>query len=144
MTHIHIISSWNSLVFSILNLSPLPGGSDGQESACNAGGQGSDWVGKIPWRRECNPLRYSCLANSMDRGAWRATDHRVTNWTQKWLTLSLSTYSHPIKVHLLSCQKAPLQWIFDSPETISVCFPKQHIFLQQLDTTMVHIFLISV
>ena len=25
-----------------------------------------------------NPLQYSCLGNSMDRGAWRATVHRVT------------------------------------------------------------------
>ena len=25
-----------------------------------------------------NPLQYSCLENSMDRGAWRATVHRVT------------------------------------------------------------------
>ena len=27
-------------------------------------------VGKIPWRRECNPLQYSCLENPMDRGTW--------------------------------------------------------------------------
>ena len=27
------------------------------------------WVGKIPWRRKCNPLQYSCLENSTDRGA---------------------------------------------------------------------------
>ena len=26
-----------------------------------------------------NPLRYSCLENSMDRGAWRATVHGVAN-----------------------------------------------------------------
>ena len=26
-----------------------------------------------------NPLRYSCLENPMDRGAWRATVHGVTN-----------------------------------------------------------------
>ena len=26
-----------------------------------------------------NPLQYSCLTNSMDRGAWRATVHRVSN-----------------------------------------------------------------
>ena len=32
-------------------------------------------VGKIPWRRE---LQYSCLENSMDRGAWQATVHGVT------------------------------------------------------------------
>ena len=25
----------------------------------------------------CNPLQYSCLENSMDRGAWWATVHRV-------------------------------------------------------------------
>ena len=36
------------------------------------------WVGKIPWRRACNPLQYSCLENPMDRGAWRATVHGVT------------------------------------------------------------------
>jgi len=24
-----------------------------------------------------NPLQYSCLENTMDRGAWRATVHRV-------------------------------------------------------------------
>ena len=36
------------------------------------------WVGKIPWRREGNPLQYSSLENPMDRGAWRATVHRVT------------------------------------------------------------------
>ena len=31
----------------------FPGGSDGKESACNAGGQKFDpWLRKIPWRRE--------------------------------------------------------------------------------------------
>ena len=30
-----------------------------------------------------NPLQYSCLENSMGRGAWRATVHRVTkSWTR--------------------------------------------------------------
>ena len=30
-----------------------------------------------------NPLQYSCLENPMDRGAWRATVHRVTkSWTR--------------------------------------------------------------
>ena len=32
-------------------------------------------VGNIPWRI---PLQYSCLENSVDRGAWRATVHEVT------------------------------------------------------------------
>ena len=32
----------------------------------------------IPEKRHDNPLRYSCLENPMDRGAQRATVHRVT------------------------------------------------------------------
>ena len=28
------------------------------------------------------PLQYSCLENSMDRGAWKAIDHGVTNLTR--------------------------------------------------------------
>ena len=35
------------------------------------------WVKKIPWRRNDNPLQYSCLENPMDRGALWATVHRV-------------------------------------------------------------------
>ena len=49
----------------------FPGGSNSKDSACNAGDPGS-----IPGLRrslgEGNdyPLQYSCLENSMDRGAW--------------------------------------------------------------------------
>ena len=43
-----------------------------QETRFNA------WVGKIPWRGNGYPLQYSCLENSKDRGAWRATVHDVT------------------------------------------------------------------
>ena len=46
----------------------------GKEPACQCRRhkrQGFDpWVRKIPWRRPCNPLQYSCLENPMDRGAW--------------------------------------------------------------------------
>ena len=39
------------------------------------------WAG-LSWRSpgggHGNPLQYSCLENPMDRGAWRATVHRVT------------------------------------------------------------------
>ena len=38
---------------------------------------------RSPGRGHCYLLQYSCLANPMDRGAWRATLHRVTkSWTQ--------------------------------------------------------------
>ena len=40
-------------------------------------------LGRSPGGGNGNPLLYSCLENSMDRGAWRATHHVVTkSWTQ--------------------------------------------------------------
>ena len=35
-------------------------------------------VGRSPGGGHGNPLQDSCLENPMDRGAWRATAHRVT------------------------------------------------------------------
>ena len=35
-------------------------------------------LGRPPERENGNPLQYSCLENSMDRGAWCATVHGVT------------------------------------------------------------------
>ena len=47
-----------------------PGGSDGKESACNAGDPGSiPGLGRSPGGGYGNPLQYSCLEKSMDRGA---------------------------------------------------------------------------
>ena len=35
------------------------------------------------WRRHGNSLQYSCLENSMERGAWQATVHEVAkSWTR--------------------------------------------------------------
>ena len=34
--------------------------------------------GRPPGEENDNPLRYSCLENPMDRGAWLATVHRIT------------------------------------------------------------------
>ena len=36
-------------------------------------------LGRHPGGGRGNPLQYSCLENPMDRGAWRATVHGVTN-----------------------------------------------------------------
>ena len=56
----------------------FPGSSDGKESAYNAGDPGSvSGLGKSPEEGNGNPLQYSCLENSMDRGAWWATVHAV-------------------------------------------------------------------
>ena len=50
----------------------------GKESACIAGDPGSiPRLGRSPGEGYGNPLQYSCLENSMDRGTWQATVHRV-------------------------------------------------------------------
>ena len=50
----------------------------GKESACNAGDTGDvgsiPESGRSPGEGNGNPLQYSCLENSMDRGAWWATE----------------------------------------------------------------------
>ena len=49
----------------------FPGASDGKESARNAEDPGSiPGSGRSPGGGNGNPLQYSCLGNSMDRGAW--------------------------------------------------------------------------
>ena len=53
-------------------------GFSSEESACNAGDEGSipGWK-TSPEEGNGNPLQYSCLGNPMDRGAWWATVHGV-------------------------------------------------------------------
>ena len=61
----------------------IPGGSNGKESACNTGGWGLiSGLGRSRGGGNGNQLRYYCLENPMDRGAWQATAHGVAkNWT---------------------------------------------------------------
>ena len=61
----------------------FPGGSGGKESVCTVGDPGSiPRSGRSPGEGNGNPLQYSCLENSMDRGVWQATVHGVTkSWT---------------------------------------------------------------
>ena len=58
----------------------FPGGSEVKASASNAGDPGSiPGSGRSPGEGNGNSLQYSCLENPMDRGAWWATVHEVTN-----------------------------------------------------------------
>ena len=53
-------------------------GSNGEKSACNVGDLGSvPALGRSPGGGHGNPLQYSGLENSMDRGAWWAIVHGV-------------------------------------------------------------------
>ena len=64
----------------------FPDGSDGKESARNAGDPGLILgSGKCLGEENGSPLQYSCLENSMGRGAWQAIAHGVAkSWT--WLS----------------------------------------------------------
>ena len=56
----------------------FPHSSVSKASACNAGDLGSNCEsGRSPGEGNDNPLQYSCLENSMNRGAWQATVHGV-------------------------------------------------------------------
>ena len=49
----------------------FPGGSDGKESACNAGDLGLiPGSERLPGEMNGYPVQYSCLENFMDKGAW--------------------------------------------------------------------------
>ena len=51
----------------------FPGVSDSKESAGNVEDLGLiPGLGRSPGEGNGNPLQYSCLENSMDRGAWQA------------------------------------------------------------------------
>ena len=67
------------------------------------------WVGKIPWRIAWQPtLQYSCLANPMNRGAWWATVHRITESRHDWSDLASIPYPYgklledPAHMHFLT------------------------------------------
>ena len=65
-------------VFLEQNLLVFPDSSDGKESACNAGDLGLVPELGSPGEGNNNPLQYSCLEHSTDRGAWQAMVHRST------------------------------------------------------------------
>ena len=77
----------------------FPSGSDGKESTCNAGDPGSiPGSGRSPGGGSGNPLQYSCLENSMDRGAWWAIVHEVADTTEQLTHTHTHTHTHPSKL----------------------------------------------
>ena len=64
----------------------FPGGASGKEPDCQCRRHKRhgfySWIRRIPGGGHGNPLQYPCLENSLDRGAWWATVHRVAkSWT---------------------------------------------------------------
>ena len=75
----------------ILRRRVFPSGSDGKESACNAGDPGLiPGSERIPGEGNGNPSPYSCLGNPMDGGTWRVVhgSHGVRhNWATNTVTV---------------------------------------------------------
>ena len=75
-----------------------PGGSDGKESACNAGDLGLiPGLGGSPGGGHGSPPQCSCLGNPLDRGAWWATPMGSKRSGQDWAT------KHTARVKRLPC-----------------------------------------
>ena len=81
----------NFILFSIMAV-PIyipsnNGDSNGKKSVCNAGDLGLiPGLGRSLGGGHGNPLQYSCLENPMDRGAWQAAAHGVTELVTTKLT----------------------------------------------------------
>ena len=86
--------------------------------------------GRSPGEGNGSPLQYSCLENSMDRGAWWATVHGVAK-SQAWLSnyhahvvtkscpalcdpMDCSTPGFPVLHHLPELAQIHVHWVGDA------------------------------
>ena len=61
----------------------------------SAGNMGSiPGSGRSPGRGNGNPLQYSCLKNTTDRGAWQATVHEAAKESDLTERLNTDTHAH--------------------------------------------------
>ena len=83
----------------------LPCRLSGKESACKAAAAGDAGLipasGRFPVGGYGNPLQYSCLENSMNRGAWQATVYRLSELDKTEVT-EQST-AHCVTVNRFCC-----------------------------------------
>ena len=81
----------------------FPGGTSGKGPAYKAGDTRSiPGLGRPPGGGHRDPVQHSCLENCMDRGAWRATVHRIAETRLK--RLSAHAWAHCSRVDVLPVQ----------------------------------------
>ena len=85
----------------------FPGGSDSKESACNSGDLGSiPGSGRSPEEGNGNPLWYSCLESSMDRGAYTGYSpwgHKELHMTDRLTLFPFSCLARDQRCPTLPC-----------------------------------------
>ena len=105
-----------------------PPGTSGKEPACQCwlgvrdAGSIPGW-GRSPGEGTGNPLQYSCLENPMDRGAWQATVHSVTQSQTRLKRLSTAYKSYPLFSSYMPPKSISKAQSHISP---SLFFPKFH------------------
>ena len=94
----------------------LPRWHSDEESTCHGGDSGSiTGSGRSPGEGNGNPLQYSCLESSVDRGTWWATVHGDA---KSWTRLSRHTYlTNPAVQH-----RKALLFLLKLPYAILSCF----------------------
>ena len=105
------------ILFSHFTVGGFPGGATVKSLPANVGDARDvcsiPGSGRMPGVGNGNPLQYSCLENSMDRGAWRAVAHGVAEsdttesltmyvgillWSSERLHLAISTRSWKVYI----------------------------------------------
>ena len=121
-----IHSNWINLLNMKLNMG-FSGSWDGRESNCNVGDLALiPGLGRSPGEVNSYPLQYSCLENSMDRGAWQAIVHGVRRVRQDWAANTFTFTWTNMRVHLSEIKilapvsRMPLSWWRFCIRTISV------------------------
>ena len=92
--YLYTYASWASLVVQTIKNLPAM-----QEIQVQSLGQEDS-----PAERSSSPLQYSCLENPMNRGAWLATVHRVT---ESGMTERLTLSTVDIDAYILETIKKP-------------------------------------
>ena len=120
VVHLKLLQSYMSIVSQ---LKGFPGSSVSKEPACKAGDclqykrpSSIPGSGSSPGEENGNPLQYSCLENSMDRGTWWAIGHGLAK-SQKNLWKALDRWE---------------QWMLDqTPSNGPGMTPLCHLFHHQ-------------
>jgi len=94
----------------LIKLWACSGGSDGKESSCNAGNPGVILgSGRSPGEGNGYSFQYSCLENSMDRGAWQSTVYgglKESDTGHHWATNNITFFLFQLHWKLASSTQA--------------------------------------
>ena len=88
----------------VYSVQGLPWWLSGKESSCNTEDSGSiSGSGRSPRGGHGSPPQYSCLENPIERGAWQATAHGITQSRGQLKQLSIHSAKHTTEYFTRVC-----------------------------------------